>query len=69
MNLPILLDRKSYEDARTLIDLFGAEAGTEAANRADASRDVGNHIHFCHWRQIERMIELLSVDTALGTVH
>ncbi|HEX7871839.1 MAG TPA: hypothetical protein VF475_02945 [Sphingobium sp.] len=69
MNLPILLDRKSYEDARALIDLFGAEAGIEAANRADASRDVGNHIHFCHWRQIERMIELLSIDTVLGTVH
>ncbi|MCE7796095.1 hypothetical protein LWE61_05905 [Sphingobium sufflavum] len=69
MHLPILPDRKSYEDARALIELFGEEAGTEAANRADASRDVGNHIHFCHWRQIERMILLLGVDRALGTVH
>lgn len=69
MHLPILPDRKSYEDARTLIELFGDEAGVEAANRADASRDVGNHIHFCHWRQIERMIVLLSVDRAFGTIH
>lgn len=69
MHLPILPDRKSYNDARALIELFGEDAGIEAANRADASRDVGNHIHFCHWRQIERMIELLIADTALGTVH
>jgi hypothetical protein len=69
MYLPILPNRKSYEDARTLIELFGEDAGTEAATRADASRDVGNHIHFCHWRQIERMILLLSVDQVLGTVH
>ncbi len=69
MHLPILPNRKSYEDARTLIEVFGEEAGSEAANRADASRDVGNHIHFCHWRQIERMIALLGVDKALGTVH
>ncbi|HEX7857949.1 MAG TPA: hypothetical protein VF503_30075 [Sphingobium sp.] len=69
MHLPILPDRKSYNDARALIELFGEEAGLEAASRADASRDLGNHIHFCHWRQIERMIELLIADTALGTVH
>ncbi|HEX7820991.1 MAG TPA: hypothetical protein VF463_10275 [Sphingobium sp.] len=69
MHLPILPNRKSYEDARTLIEIFGEEAGPEAASRADASRDVGNHIHFCHWRQIERMILLLGIDRALGTVH
>jgi hypothetical protein len=69
MHLPILPNRKSYDDARKLIDLFGEEAGLEAASRADASRDLGNHIHFCHWRQIERMIELLAAETALGTVH
>lgn len=69
MHLPILPDRKSYEDARTLIALFGEEAGVEAASRADASRDLGNHIHFCHWRQIERMIVLLGIDEALGTIH
>lgn len=69
MHLPILPDRKSYEDATALIELFGEEAGIEAASRADASRDIGNHIHFCHWRQIERMIVLLSVDRVFGTIH
>lgn len=69
MYLPILPDRKSYEDARSLIETFGEDAGVEAATRADASRDLGNHIRFCHWRQIERMIVLLTIDRAMGTVH
>lgn len=69
MHLPILPDRQSFEDARLLIEMFGEEAGIEAANRADASRDRGNHIHFCRWRQIERMIGLLTAGVAFGTVH
>ncbi len=69
MYVPILSDRKAYDDAAALISAFGDEAGIEAATRADASRDLGNHIRFCHWRQIERMIVLLSVNRAFGTVH
>ena len=69
MQLPYLASRKSYEDAAELISLFGANAGYEAAARADRSLDQGNHIHFCHWRQIERLILLLTYDQPLGTVH
>lgn len=69
MYMPILADRKSYDDARLLIDIFGEEAGIEAAIRADASRDLGNHLRFCHWRQIERMIMVLTVDRPFGTIH
>jgi hypothetical protein len=69
MVLPMLADRRSYEDAATLIELYGDHAGLEAALRADRSRECGNHIHFCHWRQIERMVVLLSVDQTIGTVH
>jgi hypothetical protein len=65
----MLADRRSYEDAATLIELYGDHAGLEAALRADRSRENGNHIHFCHWRQIERMVVLLSVDQTIGTVH
>ncbi|QNQ07568.1 hypothetical protein [Sphingomonas alpina] len=56
-------------DATDLIARFGDDAGFEAAARADKSRDIGNHLHFCRWRQIERLILLLSVDRAVGTVH
>lgn len=69
MQLPYLSNRKSYDDAADLITRFGDNAGYEAAMRADKSRDVGNHIHFCHWRQIERLIVVLSYDQPLGTVH
>jgi hypothetical protein len=69
MQLPFLSSRKSYEDAADLIARFGDDAGYEAAALADRSRDIGNHIRFCHWRQIERMIILLSIDQAVGTVH
>ena len=41
----------------------------EAATRAERSRDLGNVAHFCHWRQIERMILLLSAEEAIGTIH
>ncbi len=69
MQLPYLSSRQSIDDAAELILMFGADAGFEAAARADRSRDLGNHIHFCHWRQIERLIVLLAYDQPLGTVH
>ena len=69
MNLPFLPDRRSFDDAADLIARYGDNAGYEAAIRADRSRDLGNHIHFCHWRQIERLIVLMSVDEPIGTVH
>jgi len=69
MQLPYLSGRKSYDDATELMAIFGADAGYEAAARADRSLDLGNHIHFCHWRQIERLIILLADDPPIGTIH
>lgn len=69
MQLPYLSNRQSYEDAARLIEEFGDRAGHEALLRADAGRDMGNHITFCHWRQIERMILVMSIDKPIGTVH
>jgi hypothetical protein len=37
--------------------------------RADRSREEGNVVRFCHWRQIERVIATLNCDEAVGTVH
>ena len=48
---------------------FGDMAAVEAANRADRSRTLGNVIHFCHWRQIERAIEMLRGKDVTDTVH
>ena len=62
-------DRSFVQAAEDLITTFGDGAGCEAAARADHSRDLGNHVHFCRWRQIERLIVLMSVVRAVGTVH
>ncbi len=67
--IPYVADRQSVADADALIAAFGDDAGYEAAARADASRERGNVVMFCRWRQIERLIVLLSVDDVTGTVH
>jgi len=68
MNL-YLADRSSIDQAQELLTLFGDDAGFEASARADRSRDLGNHVQFCRWRQIERLIVLMSIGRAVGTVH
>lgn len=69
MNTLFISGRAALADAARLIDAFGDDAGFEAASRAEHSRDAGNVIRFCHWRQIERVIATLSSDEVRGTVH
>ena len=69
MYLPYVADRRSVDDAADLMARFGANAGYEAAALADRSLDLGNHITFCHWRQIERLIVVLACREAVGTVQ
>lgn len=66
---PFLADVTVVADADELISTYGDDAGDQAAARADASRDRGNAIHFARWRQIERLIVLLSVDEPFDTIH
>ncbi|HVM21727.1 MAG TPA: hypothetical protein VM308_00300 [Sphingomicrobium sp.] len=61
--------RVALSDANDLIDRYGADALSEAAARAARSRETGNVLRFCHWRQIERVIATLSSDGIEGTVH
>lgn len=61
--------RTALTDASDLIERYGDDAGLEAAMRAERSRDEGNVVRFCHWRQIERVIATLSSDEVQGTVH
>lgn len=71
MQHPVYLpDAAAAADAADLIARFGVYAASEAAARADRSREVGNVTHFCRWRQIERMIDMLAVsDPADATLH
>ena len=61
--------RLALADASDLMARYGDDAGFEAAARAERSRDDGNVARFCHWRQIERVIAVLSTDEVRGTVH
>ena len=56
-------------DASELIERYGEAARARSRERAERSRDDGNVVRFCHWRQIERVIATLSSDEVLGTVH
>ncbi|HEY0115640.1 MAG TPA: hypothetical protein VGB54_07950 [Allosphingosinicella sp.] len=62
-------DAAAAVEAADLIDRFGGFAADEAAARASRSRDLGNVIHYCRWRQIQRLIELLESGQIEATVH
>jgi hypothetical protein len=61
--------RNSLADAQELIREFGQEAALQAAARAEKSREAENILKFCHWRQVERLIDALDSDEPQGTVH
>ena len=69
MDSPFISGRQALEEASELLKRFGDDAGLEAAARAESSRDAGNVLRFCHWRQIERVIATLSDEEVRGTVH
>ena len=69
MRTPFIHGRPALADASDLIERYGDDAGFEAAARAERSRDDGNVVRFCHWRQIERVIATLSSDEVAGTIH
>lgn len=64
-----LPDRSAATEAAELISRFGIHAASEAAARADKSREVGNVALFCRWRQIERMVVLLASGRGASTIH
>ncbi|MFM9853427.1 MAG: hypothetical protein ACKVOJ_11570 [Sphingomonadaceae bacterium] len=66
---PTATNRSDYQAAADLMAHFGDHARSEAASRASQSRDRGNLIRFCQWRQVERLITLLMTETVAGTVH
>jgi hypothetical protein len=69
MHLPLYVEPRDVSEAEKLIAMFGLQAGLEAAERAEASRNLGNHLQFCRWRQIERLVIMLSLETSIGTIH
>lgn len=64
-----LSDAAAISEAAELIARYGQYAASEAALRADRSRAVGNVVHFCRWREVERAIALLSASEVCGSIH
>jgi hypothetical protein len=69
MDSLFIAGRSSVSDAQELIREFGEEAALQAAVRAEKSREAENILKFCHWRQVERLIDTLAADEPQGTVH
>jgi hypothetical protein len=59
----------AFAEAADLIARFGDYAASEAKLRASRSRDLGNLVHFCRWREVERMIGTLRLEESAGPLH
>ena len=64
-----LQDREAVLDAADLVAEFVLLAAEEAADRANKSREKGNVIHFCRWRQIKRLVEWMDDNESASTRH
>jgi len=69
MDTPFIHGRLALADASELIERYGEAAELEAAARARRSRGDGNVARFCHWRQIERVVAVLSSEEITGSIH
>jgi hypothetical protein len=69
ISMPYVHDRAMVDAATALIMDHGAEAGAEADKRAKASRNAGNVVKFCRWRQVERLIFALEDGDGHRIVH
>ena len=69
MDTLFIAGRDSLSDAQDLMHEFGSEAALQAAVRAEQSRGAENILKFCHWRQVERLIDALAAEVPQGTVH
>ena len=69
MSTYFIAGRSSVTDAVLLVDEYGVDAPLAAAMRAVQSRDAGNVLKFCHWRQIERLSALLASNNIEGSLH
>ncbi len=65
----LTVNRTSADLATEMMALFGSDAGGEAGRRASRSRSSGNLVGYCAWRQAQRLILVLDVDSATGTLQ
>ena len=64
-----LQDREAVFDAAKLVEEFGVDASKEATARANKSREKGNVVHFCRWRQIKRLVDWMDSGETASVPH
>ncbi len=66
---PFLHGRRTAADAAALVREFGEDAMLAASMRAMQSRARDNARDYCHWREVERLLNWLDGDAAPATRH
>ena len=66
---PFVPDRAAALDALRLLADHGDGAGLAAAREADRSRNLGNLVNFCRWRQVARLIAAMDAANGEQTRH
>lgn len=66
---PFVTERAAALDAARMLAEHGSGAIKAAVAHAALSRDRGNLLHFCRWRQIAALIEILDDGAGLQTRH
>lgn len=57
---PFVSGRKIVDAAQALAIEFGTDAGMAASLRAARSRAQDNAVTFCHWREVERLVDWMA---------
>lgn len=66
---PYVPDRAAALDALRLLADYGDGAGAAATREANRSRDLGNLVNFCRWRQVARLIAAMDAANGEQTRH
>jgi len=66
---PLLGGRAVVDAAAELARCHGADAAMAASLRAAQSRARDNAVHFCRWREVERLVGWMQGDGSGATLH
>ena len=69
ISLPMIPDREIWQAANLMIKRIGADAGTQAAMRADELLDAGDVEGAATWRAILRAIDQVQAIRPAAVVH
>ncbi|WOE76064.1 hypothetical protein [Alterisphingorhabdus coralli] len=69
VTVTVSTSRSACDEAMNMIDLLGDAAAEQAERNANNARNKGNHIHFCHWRDVRRMVAQLQCGCVSGAIN